>query len=71
MTPNEETLNAAMYTMRFYADKMSERELTEYEVLAYEQICRVVESSCRFHRMVYDEQSEQFEPPAPEEETEP
>lgn len=38
-----DTLNAAIYTMRFYSEMMCKRTLTEPEFMAYQKICAFVE----------------------------
>jgi hypothetical protein len=39
-----DALNAAIFTMRFYSDKMDKRSLTEPEFMAWQKMCRFVEA---------------------------
>lgn len=42
ITPD--VLTAAVYTMRFYSDKMDKRSLSEPEFMAWQKVCRFVEA---------------------------
>jgi hypothetical protein len=57
----EQVIMMAMQTCQTYAEQEQVRNLTEYELLMYEQLCNMVRTYCKLHDLSGQEKIPEYE----------